>query len=329
MEDMNMKRLMIILCLLLAMVNRMQAQEAAIEALGETIKELKTEVKEKADTIKSLRKEVDSLQKELDKLQKDKESAKVADYKALIKVLEDSIHNLSKGSELLQKSRDTELQRLQKQHEDDVAQIARFQADLDKSKAELTKFAEWRKEHQKQLVENAKTWDWFIKPYENIRPDELENLCQEYEDYGSDNRAVAEIGQHLRALQGEYAVYQQAAAALNVPYDKANIAAQRTALKGLNRPAKTDALNRQLSDYGVNVKQFQYLIGLFVKERGVWNEKSAPFTINSVLDKNKENIAEFCENPWLKGQYDAYVKELKAKPSAVGKTEQAIMSIVP
>lgn len=305
-----------------------------------TIASLNKEIANKDKVIERLNAEVDKLKsknEELDStLRAEVREGKASKYKQQIKQLKQDSINLSNQLvtvvEDAQKASKQQNDALTEQYKKDSLIIASLQDKLDELQSFRTKWLA-------QLAESVDE-KWLSKPYSAIDIKELEMDFQQYEEFASADKRVADARDKLKVLLDNSLLYQKGVKAVNSVYNAEIVTSLISPIRTLRDNTKDDNYKEdvktifwQLNNYAITVEIFQEVIGEVNK--AVENQsthKAAWPLANATLEKQEkesEYITAIQQIPWLAKQYKEYLEALKkdcTKPNFAGET---IMNIKP
>lgn len=192
----------------------------------------------------------------------------------------------------------------------------------------------------KWLAQLAESVDkkWLSKPFSAIDVNELETDFQQYEEFSSADKKVADARDKLKVFLNNCQLYQKAVKAVNSMYNPEIINSLITPIRTLrdsitNTSSKEDIkiVYWQLNNYEITIEIFQEVIQKVNKAvNGQSTHKAAWPLANATLDKQEkesEYISAIQMIPWLAKQYADYFKGLEEdclKPNPIG---EMIMNI--
>lgn len=326
----------------------LKAQDTGEE--GDPYKEnyaLKKELAKKDARIKNLEEELAKTEIERNKadslLKVEKATGKSKEIKSQIQVLEQEnkrlkaeldncSSNVDKVINQQTKSSQEQISQLLQQHSKDSIEIASLRGDL----AELSNF---RQMWLTQLAESVNE-KWLDKPYSQINMQELEIALQQYDEFASSDKKIADARDKLKMLLAECQIYNQGVSIVNAPYEKGQINSIAGSLNSLRDkvtdPTKKQELSLlywQLDNYGVTVEIFQDVIKAVDEQiLGMNAHKTAWPLVKAVLDKQEkddEYITAIKKIPWLSEQFNLYYKYLEKNCVGTNKVHDTIMNLHP
>ena len=164
--------------------------------------------------------------------------------------------------------------------------------------------------------------NWIAKPHSHYSPAKLEMAIRAYErvaeqcDRQDDRQKLQQAAKRLSGLYKDAQLYWDAYEAICSPYDKKMVAPlipQMQKLRdGVNQKKYPDKhqdlkdLTRQLYFYDAKVDIFKDLIDAF--DNALKDAQDVNGRLERLKQEYEEDIDAICENPWLQGQFDEYMK---------------------
>ena len=269
------------------------------------IEELKKEKKELETKVKELEQQIIKLTKE-----KDEFTAKNNELTAKNEELTASNQELT--------ARIDELTASNQELTEKIAQLTARNNELEKELDELKAFK------GRMIAELARNADsvWMKKSFAELLADDaaFEKAMKDYTDFADQDTTVAAAKEKMDALKQELAVYMNALKVLEEKFDKTKVKDALNEIDSLlaktdveGKKKELDEVRKKLDDYAAIVQLFQDMVKSF-KESG----KAAPedteydYTMIEVLLKQQQdddNITAYNSIPWLKGQFEEYLKK--------------------
>lgn len=320
-----MKHIITVLLLLFALgvVAQDKKKGKAAEAAPDPAKEIKAlndSVANKNKSIKKLEAEIAKLNDNLAKAEGNLKAEKESSSKAQIKALQDSIKNLHNGV----------INKLEQQHLQDSEDMAKMQKDLDQLET-------FKPMMIKQMAAGAKT-KWLSKPFSALNVKELKAETEQYKKYANEAPEIKDASDELGKLLIGLNAYTNANVTLNSQYDAIKVSKALDEIKAMmlkeNDPVRKGELkdlSQQLSTYDIIVKAFQHVITEVDKETAsANNHKGALSCARAALDALEEEdgyITLIKTSPWLKEQYEGYIKIMEKDSKGPNAVRDLILSL--
>lgn len=168
---------------------------------------------------------------------------------------------------------------------------------------------------------------WLNKPFGEMDSVVFQNELTLYEKYKDEDKGVGDAYKKLKSLHDRYLTYLEGVGAVNSAYDAKKVKELEGRFKKLladethsRRQEELRNVSTQLHDYGINVQYFQSIIRQVDERLENYIEDNtkelAWVQIEKFLKAKDEGKVEkyLSSIPWLKEQYQIYIKCLEKDP---------------
>ena len=203
---------------------------------------------------------------------------------------------------------------------------------LDKELQELEVF---KREYIDNLAE-VYNRNWASKLFSQIDGDELAAVIADCQRYAAQDKRVAVALANLNELNEHFMVYEAGKKSLVSRYnreDVANIGTKIASLKTKTAPVRKqemDDLFDQLKSYKGSVSAFKLLINNIDEAAKDFDTHATAWPMIEIAledDENSKYIRSIELIPWLKGQYEIYMKQLEKDCKAKNEVHDLILGL--